>query len=181
MAEAQHGSSTKHGTNITGKRQQHKGQEGKDNNTSCEAARTVSKHVHDWVFEWRDERHAHLYCALLCLYLFLHFFFSWEVSLDSIERGSQVQYKTLQQSLLMVTLLDKTLLSTCHLTDEHLNRTDHLLWCTLAHMHSLTHAHTQTDIHTTAQPHTHTHTFLLHIHHNCCYQTLIMIAKYCTS
>jgi hypothetical protein len=38
MAEAQHG------TNIIGHRQQHKGQGG-DNNTSQEAAKTVSKSV----------------------------------------------------------------------------------------------------------------------------------------
>jgi hypothetical protein len=41
------------GTNIIGHRQQHKGQEGRDNNTSRKAATTVSKSVHDWVFEWR--------------------------------------------------------------------------------------------------------------------------------
>ena len=34
----QYGSSTKHGTNIIGHRQQHKGQEGRDNNTSRKAA-----------------------------------------------------------------------------------------------------------------------------------------------
>jgi hypothetical protein len=43
MAAAQHGSSTKHGTNIIEHRQQHKGQEGRDNNTSHEAVTTVSK------------------------------------------------------------------------------------------------------------------------------------------
>ena len=37
----------KHGTYIIGHRQQHKGQEGRDNNTSHEAATTVSKNVHD--------------------------------------------------------------------------------------------------------------------------------------
>ena len=36
MAVAQHGSSTKHGTNIIGHRQQHKGQEGRDINTLCD-------------------------------------------------------------------------------------------------------------------------------------------------
>jgi hypothetical protein len=45
MAAAQHSSSTKHGTNIIGHRQQHKGQEGRDNNTSRQAATTVSKSV----------------------------------------------------------------------------------------------------------------------------------------
>ena len=48
---------TQHGTNIIiiiGHRNQHKGQEGRDNNTSREAATTVSKSVHDWGFEWRD-------------------------------------------------------------------------------------------------------------------------------
>jgi hypothetical protein len=44
----------KHGTNIIGQSQQHKGQEGRDNNTSHKAVRTVSKSVYDWVFEWRD-------------------------------------------------------------------------------------------------------------------------------
>jgi hypothetical protein len=43
MAAAQHGSSTKHCTNIIGHRQPHKGQESRDNNTSREAATTVSK------------------------------------------------------------------------------------------------------------------------------------------
>jgi hypothetical protein len=47
MVATQHGSSTKHGTNIIGHRQQHKGQEGRDNNTSHKAATTVSKSVHD--------------------------------------------------------------------------------------------------------------------------------------
>ena len=51
MAAAQHGSST----NIIEHRQQHKGQEGRDNNTSREAATSVSKGVHVLVFEWRDE------------------------------------------------------------------------------------------------------------------------------
>jgi hypothetical protein len=37
----------KHGRNIIGHSQQHKGQEGRDNNTSYEAATTVSKSVHD--------------------------------------------------------------------------------------------------------------------------------------
>ena len=45
MVVTQHGSSTKHGTNIIGYRQQHKGQEGKDNITSREAGTTVSKSV----------------------------------------------------------------------------------------------------------------------------------------
>ena len=44
----------KHGTNTIGQSQQHKDQEGKDNNTSYKAATTVSKSVHAWVFEWRD-------------------------------------------------------------------------------------------------------------------------------
>ena len=35
MVATQHGSSTKHVTNIIGHRQPHKGQEGRDNNTSC--------------------------------------------------------------------------------------------------------------------------------------------------
>ena len=43
MVVTQHGSSTKHSTNIIGHRQQHKGQEGRDNNTSRKAATTVSK------------------------------------------------------------------------------------------------------------------------------------------
>jgi hypothetical protein len=38
MAAAQHGSSTKQGTNIFGQGQQHKGEEGRDNNTSRKAA-----------------------------------------------------------------------------------------------------------------------------------------------
>jgi hypothetical protein len=42
MVAAQHGSSTKQGTNIVGHRQQHKGQEDRDNNTSHKAATTVS-------------------------------------------------------------------------------------------------------------------------------------------
>ena len=50
MVATQHGSSTKHGTNIIGYRQQHKGQEGRDNNTSptttTTAATTVSKSIH---------------------------------------------------------------------------------------------------------------------------------------
>ena len=54
MAAAQHGSSTKHGTNIIRQRQQHKEQEGRDNNTFREATKTVSKSVYDWVFEWSD-------------------------------------------------------------------------------------------------------------------------------
>jgi hypothetical protein len=33
MVATQHGSGTKHGTNIIGHRQQHKGKEGRDNNT----------------------------------------------------------------------------------------------------------------------------------------------------
>jgi hypothetical protein len=37
----------KHGTNIIEQSQQHKGQEGRDNNTSYKAATTVSKSVHD--------------------------------------------------------------------------------------------------------------------------------------
>ena len=41
MAAEQHGSSTKHGTNIIGHGQQHKGQEGRDNSTSHEVATTV--------------------------------------------------------------------------------------------------------------------------------------------
>ena len=51
MAATQHGSSTKHGTNIIGHRQQNKGQEGRDNNTSRKAATIVSKSDHDLVFE----------------------------------------------------------------------------------------------------------------------------------
>ena len=47
MVATQHGSSTKHGINIIGHRQQHKGQEGRDNNTSHKAVTTVSKSVHD--------------------------------------------------------------------------------------------------------------------------------------
>jgi hypothetical protein len=47
MAAAQRGSSTKHGMNIIGHRQQHKVQEGRDNNTSRKAATTVRKSVHD--------------------------------------------------------------------------------------------------------------------------------------
>ena len=47
MVATQHGGSTKHGTNITGHSQQHKGQEGRDNNTSHKADTTVSKSVHD--------------------------------------------------------------------------------------------------------------------------------------
>jgi hypothetical protein len=43
MVETQHGSTIKHGTNITGHRQQHNGQQGRDNNTSRNAATTVSK------------------------------------------------------------------------------------------------------------------------------------------
>ena len=43
MAAAQHGNSTKHGTNIIRHRQQHKWQEGRDNNTSRKTATTVSK------------------------------------------------------------------------------------------------------------------------------------------
>ena len=54
MAAAQHGSSTKQGMNIIVHRQQHKGQEAWDKNTSLKAATTVSKSVHNWVFEWRD-------------------------------------------------------------------------------------------------------------------------------
>jgi hypothetical protein len=50
MVATQHGR-TQHGTNIIGQRQHHKGQEGSDNNTSREAATTVSKSVHDGVFE----------------------------------------------------------------------------------------------------------------------------------
>jgi hypothetical protein len=44
MAAALHGSSIKHGSKIIGQRQQHKGQEGR-NNTAGEAATTVSKSV----------------------------------------------------------------------------------------------------------------------------------------
>jgi hypothetical protein len=53
MAATQHGSSTKHGTNMIGHRQQHKGQEeeGRDSKTSHEAATTVSKSVHDGELE----------------------------------------------------------------------------------------------------------------------------------
>jgi hypothetical protein len=47
MSAAQHGRSTKQDTNIIGHRQQHKGQEGRDNNTSRKAATTVNKNVHD--------------------------------------------------------------------------------------------------------------------------------------
>ena len=47
MVATQHGSSTKHGTNIIGHRQKHKGQEGKDNYTSHKAATTVSMIVRD--------------------------------------------------------------------------------------------------------------------------------------
>jgi hypothetical protein len=47
MVETQHGSSTKQGTTFFGHRQQQKGQEGRDNNTSHKAATTVSKSVHD--------------------------------------------------------------------------------------------------------------------------------------
>jgi hypothetical protein len=43
MEATQHGSSTKHGTNMIG----HRGQEGRDNNTSRKAATTVSKSVHE--------------------------------------------------------------------------------------------------------------------------------------
>ena len=46
MAATQHGSRTKQGTNTIGHRQQHKGQEGRDNNTSRKAATTVGKSVH---------------------------------------------------------------------------------------------------------------------------------------
>ena len=42
MVATQHGSSTKHGTNIIGHRQQRKWQEGRDNKTSRDAATTVS-------------------------------------------------------------------------------------------------------------------------------------------
>ena len=34
-------------------RQQHKGQKGRDNNTSHEAATSAGKIVHDWFFQWR--------------------------------------------------------------------------------------------------------------------------------
>jgi hypothetical protein len=47
MVATQHGSSTNHGTNIIGHRQQHKGQEGTDSNSSHKAASTVSKGVRD--------------------------------------------------------------------------------------------------------------------------------------
>jgi hypothetical protein len=47
MVATQHDSSTKHGTNITGHRQQHKEQEGRENNISRKAATTVRKIVHD--------------------------------------------------------------------------------------------------------------------------------------
>ena len=47
MVAAQHGSSTRHGTNVIGHSQQHNGQEGRDNNTSHKAATTVSKSVRD--------------------------------------------------------------------------------------------------------------------------------------
>jgi hypothetical protein len=47
MVATQHGISTKHGTNIIERRQQHKGPEGRDSNTSRNAAPTVSKSVHD--------------------------------------------------------------------------------------------------------------------------------------
>ena len=47
MVATQHGSSTKHGKNVIGHRQQHKGQEGRDNNTSRKAATTIRKSVHD--------------------------------------------------------------------------------------------------------------------------------------
>jgi hypothetical protein len=50
MAAAQHGSSTKQGTNIIGHRQKHKGQEARDNNTSLKAATTLSKSVHSSLF-----------------------------------------------------------------------------------------------------------------------------------
>ena len=43
MVATQRGSSTKHGADIIGHRQQHNGQEGRDNNTSRKAATTVSK------------------------------------------------------------------------------------------------------------------------------------------
>ena len=42
MVAIKHGRSTKHGTKIIGHIQQHKGQEGRDNNTSHKAATTVS-------------------------------------------------------------------------------------------------------------------------------------------
>jgi hypothetical protein len=45
MAVAYHGSSTKHGTNIIRHRQQHKGQDGRDNNTSREAATTLNEEM----------------------------------------------------------------------------------------------------------------------------------------
>jgi hypothetical protein len=38
---------TQHGTNIIGHEQQHKGQEGRDNNTSHKADTTVSIGVHN--------------------------------------------------------------------------------------------------------------------------------------
>ena len=52
MVATQHGSSTKHGTNIIGHRQQHKGQEGRDNNTSHKAATTVSKRALEETGNW---------------------------------------------------------------------------------------------------------------------------------
>jgi hypothetical protein len=47
MVATQQGSSTKHDTNIIGHRQQHKGQEDRDNNASRKATTTVSKSVYD--------------------------------------------------------------------------------------------------------------------------------------
>ena len=47
MLATQHCSSTKQGANIIGHRQQHKGQEARDNNTSHKAPTAVSKSVHD--------------------------------------------------------------------------------------------------------------------------------------
>ena len=51
MVATQHGNSTKHGTNIIGHEQQHKGQEGRDNNTTNKSVTTLSKSVQDCVFE----------------------------------------------------------------------------------------------------------------------------------
>jgi hypothetical protein len=47
MVATQHGSSTKDGTTYFWHSQQHKGQEGRDNNISRKAATTVSESVHD--------------------------------------------------------------------------------------------------------------------------------------
>ena len=48
MPAAQHGSITKQGTNIVGQGQQHKGQDGRDNNTSRKAVRCPKwKRLHE--------------------------------------------------------------------------------------------------------------------------------------